>query len=51
MKKALDTKQVRERIDGLGGEIAASTAETDRFLKLQIDKWAKVIKVGNIKAD
>jgi tripartite-type tricarboxylate transporter receptor subunit TctC len=52
VKKALNTKEVRERIDGLGGEIAASTpAETDRFLTLQIEKWAKVIKVGNIKAD
>jgi tripartite-type tricarboxylate transporter receptor subunit TctC len=52
VKKAMEAKDVRDRIDGLGGEIIASTPdETDKFIKEQINKWAKVIKTGNIKVD
>lgn len=52
VKKVLEMKDVRERLDGLGAEIVASNpAETEKFLKGQIDKWGKVIKAGNIKVD
>jgi tripartite-type tricarboxylate transporter receptor subunit TctC len=52
VKKVLEMKDVRERLDGLGAEIVASNpAETDKFLRGQINKWAKVIKAGNIKVD
>lgn len=52
VKKALAEKDVRERLDGLGAEIvAASPAETEKFLNGQIEKWAKVVKAGNIKVD
>lgn len=52
VKKVLGMKDVRERLDGLGGEIVAySPAETEKFLTGQIDKWAKVVKTGNIKVD
>jgi tripartite-type tricarboxylate transporter receptor subunit TctC len=52
VKKVLEMKDVRERLDGLGAEIVASNpAQTDKFLRGQIDKWAKVIKAGNIKVD
>lgn len=52
VKKVLDMKDVRERIDSLGGEVVASSpAETSTFLKGQIEKWAKVVKAGDIKID
>jgi tripartite-type tricarboxylate transporter receptor subunit TctC len=52
VKKVLEMKDVRERIDGLGGEVVASSpAETSTFLKGQIEKWAKVVKAGDIKVD
>jgi tripartite-type tricarboxylate transporter receptor subunit TctC len=52
VKKALEMKDVRERLDALGGEVVASTpAETEKFLKAQTEKWAKVVKRGNIKID
>lgn len=52
VKKVLEMKDVRERLDALGGEVVASSpAETATFLKGQIEKWAKVVKAGDIKAD
>ncbi len=50
--KALALKDVRERIDALGGEIVASNPrDTEKFLGAQIAKWAKVVKQGNIKVE
>lgn len=52
VKKVLEMKDVRERLDSLGGEVVASSpAATGTFLKGQTEKWAKVVKVGNIKVD
>jgi tripartite-type tricarboxylate transporter receptor subunit TctC len=52
VKKVLDMKDVHERLDSLGGEVVASSpAETGAFLKEQINKWAKVVKAGDIKVD
>ena len=52
VKNVLEMKDVRERLDALGGEVVASSpAETATFLKGQIEKWAKVVKAGDIKAD
>ena len=50
--RALALKDVRERIDALGGEIVASNPrDTEKFLGAQIAKWAKVVKQGNIKVE
>jgi tripartite-type tricarboxylate transporter receptor subunit TctC len=50
--KVLAQTDVRERITALGGEIAASTPqETDRFLREQMAKWARVVREANIKLD
>jgi tripartite-type tricarboxylate transporter receptor subunit TctC len=50
--KVLAQPEVRERILALGGEIAASTPqETDRFVREQMTKWAKIIKQADIKVD
>lgn len=52
VKKVLDMKDVHERVESLGGEVVASTpAETDIFLRSQIEKWAKVVKAADIKVD
>jgi tripartite-type tricarboxylate transporter receptor subunit TctC len=50
--KALAQPDVRERIESLGGEIAAMPpAETERWLAGQFDKWARVVRTSNIKID
>ena len=50
--RALALKDVRERIDALGGEIVASNPrDTEVFLAAQMAKWAKVVKQGNIKVE
>ena len=50
--KALQAPDVRERIAGLGGEIAAlSPADTARFVREQTELWARVVKAANIKAE
>jgi tripartite-type tricarboxylate transporter receptor subunit TctC len=50
--KALRAPEAKERIDALGGEIAAlSPAETDRWLRAQMEKWANVVRTANIKVD
>lgn len=52
VKKVLEMKDVRERLDALGGEVVASSpAEAGTFLKGQMEKWAKVVKAGDIKVD
>ena len=50
--KALALKDVRDRIDALGGEIVASDPrDTEKFLGAQMAKWARVVKQGNIKVE
>jgi tripartite-type tricarboxylate transporter receptor subunit TctC len=50
--KVLAHGEVRERIVQLGGEIVASTPqETDKYLRAQMTKWAKVVKDANVKVD
>jgi tripartite-type tricarboxylate transporter receptor subunit TctC len=50
--KVLATAEVRERISQLGGEIVASSPQdTDKYLRAQMTKWAKVVKDGNVKVD
>ena len=50
--KALQAPDVRERVAGLGGEIAAlNPTDTARFLKDQADLWSKVVRAGNLRAE
>jgi tripartite-type tricarboxylate transporter receptor subunit TctC len=50
--KALGTPEVRERLIALASPPVGDTpAEFARFLREQVDKWARVIRAGNIKAD
>lgn len=52
VKKVLAQKDVRERVDAFGGEVVASSpAETAKFIDEQTQKWAVVLKKGNIKVD
>jgi tripartite-type tricarboxylate transporter receptor subunit TctC len=51
--KVLAMPDVKERMDKLGGEAAApmTNAEINRMIASDTDKWAAVIKAGNIKLD
>jgi tripartite-type tricarboxylate transporter receptor subunit TctC len=50
--RALETQELREKLNAMGFVIVASTpADTARKIVLEQDKWARVIKDGNIKPD
>lgn len=50
--KALGAPKVKEKLNEMGVVIKPSTPEQfGDFLKLEIDKWAKVIKTSGIQAD
>ena len=50
--KAMQAPDVRERVAGLGGEIAAlNPADTARFVREQSDLWGKVVRAGNLRAE
>jgi tripartite-type tricarboxylate transporter receptor subunit TctC len=50
--KALQAPEVRERIAGLGGEIAAlDPAQTTRFIREQTELWGRVVRAANIKPE
>ncbi len=52
VQKALASPKVREKLGEMGVIISPSTPEQfGAFLKLEIDKWAKVIKTSGIQAD
>jgi tripartite-type tricarboxylate transporter receptor subunit TctC len=52
LRKAIFEKELQERIGALGGEIAVlPPAETERWLRAQIDKWAQVVRTANITLD
>jgi tripartite-type tricarboxylate transporter receptor subunit TctC len=50
--KTLAAPEVRERLIALASPPVGDTpAEFGRFLREQVEKWARVIRAGNIKAD
>jgi tripartite-type tricarboxylate transporter receptor subunit TctC len=52
ISRALQSPDVRERVEALGGEIAAlSPADTARFVREQTALWARVVRAGGIKPE
>jgi tripartite-type tricarboxylate transporter receptor subunit TctC len=50
--RALAAPEVRERIASLGGEIAAlSPADTDKWMRSQMETWGRVIREANIRLE
>lgn len=50
--QTLQTPDVRDRIEGQGADVVASTpAECGRFLETEIAKWGEVIRANNIRVD
>lgn len=50
--KAMSTPDMRERFAAMGGDIATGTPEqTGEFLRAENDRWGKVIREANIKAE
>ncbi len=50
--KALQEKEVRERIAGMGADVVANTPEQfAAFWRAESDKWARVIREAEIKAE
>jgi tripartite-type tricarboxylate transporter receptor subunit TctC len=50
--KALKLPDVKERLSGLGFEIAASTPEAyGKYIRSEITKWAKVVKASGAKPE
>jgi tripartite-type tricarboxylate transporter receptor subunit TctC len=52
MLKAINSPGIREKLESLGGIPSPGTpAQLADFLRSDIEKWARVIKVANIAAD
>ncbi len=50
--KVVATTELRERLSGLGFEIATSTPQgLARYIRTEIDKWARVIQQAGIKPE
>lgn len=50
--KAMSAPDMRERFAAMGGDIATGTPEqTGEFLRAENERWGKVIREANIKAD
>ena len=51
LSKALKVPAVAERLSGQGMEVVGGDPETlDRFVRIEIDRWAKVVRDNKIKA-
>ena len=52
LAKALASPDIKERVAGLGGEIAGyGPRDAEKFIREQTELWGKVVKAGNIKVD
>ena len=52
MVKALRSPEIRERMNQIGFDIVASSPEEfGRFMREEVDRWARVVQKGNIKPD
>ena len=52
MTSALNTPEVRDKIETLGVDVVASGPErTRRFLNAEVQKWGQVIRDNNITLD
>jgi len=52
IRKMMQQKDVQERVAGLGFDVVASTPEQFAAqVKVEVEKWGKVIKAAGIKAD
>jgi tripartite-type tricarboxylate transporter receptor subunit TctC len=52
MVKILNSAEIKERFGNVGVEVVASTPEYfSKYLKAEVDRWAKVVKDAGIKAD
>ena len=52
LAKVLNEPEVKSRIEDQGCDVVASSAEEcRRFLGAEIDKWAQVIRINDIRAD
>jgi tripartite-type tricarboxylate transporter receptor subunit TctC len=50
--KALNLPDVKERFASQGAELIGNTPEQHAaFLKMEMDKWEKIAKLSNAKAD
>jgi tripartite-type tricarboxylate transporter receptor subunit TctC len=48
--KALRSPEIRERLNGIGFDVVASTPEEfGAFMKAEVDRWTEVVKRGNIQ--
>jgi tripartite-type tricarboxylate transporter receptor subunit TctC len=43
---------VKERLAGLGADVVASSPEEfTQLMRVEMDKWGKIVKAANIKMD
>jgi tripartite-type tricarboxylate transporter receptor subunit TctC len=50
--KVMQSPEVREKVGSLGGEIFQGNADAaDKFIKVQMAEWSKLVKSGKITID
>jgi len=50
--KAFTTADMKERLDGMGYVVRVTTPDQyAAFTRIEIDKWAKVVKAAHMRAD
>ena len=50
--RALAPPDIKERLARLGSEtVGSSPDEANRFVRAELEKWAKTVKAAGIKAD
>jgi tripartite-type tricarboxylate transporter receptor subunit TctC len=50
--KALRSPQIRDRLIGIGFDVVATSPEEfGQFMRVEIDRWTKVVQRGGIKPD
>ena len=50
--RAVQSPEFRERVAGLGGELTGfGPAESERFIREQVELWGGVVRAGNIKVE
>ncbi len=50
--KALRSPEVRDRLTGIGFDIVASSPEEfGQFMKVEVERWTKVVERGGIKPE
>ena len=47
--KALRSPEIRERLSGIGFDVASTPEEFGQFMQAEVERWTAVVQRGNIQ--